>query len=171
VEQTGQALPAKPFDLNRARWAEYRLIVYNNGQPSTSTVRLEYGSSMANGMKTQSIKRTITSNDAPAVNLFDDGKLYSLHVYNSRNSMTTSTMVPFEQLKADDPVLYAGDIPASPAGSESITVPKGTFDCKKYIASFKGAKAGPARPKSRSRRSPFQRMQRTRSVKKVANIE
>lgn len=37
------------------------------------------------------------------------------------------------------------------------------------IASFKGGKAGPARPKSRQRRSPFSRMQRTRTVKKVAN--
>ena len=37
------------------------------------------------------------------------------------------------------------------------------------MVSFKGSKAGPARPKSRARRSPFQRMQRTRSVKKVAN--
>jgi putative membrane protein (TIGR04086 family) len=39
------------------------------------------------------------------------------------------------------------------------------------VASFRGAKTGPTRPKSRSRRSPFQRMQRTRSVKKVANID
>ena len=37
------------------------------------------------------------------------------------------------------------------------------------MVSFKGSKAGPARPKSRARRSPFQRMQRTRTVKKVAN--
>lgn len=37
------------------------------------------------------------------------------------------------------------------------------------LVSFKGAKTGPSRPKSRARRAPFQRMQRTRSVKKVAN--
>ena len=37
------------------------------------------------------------------------------------------------------------------------------------VASLKGSKAGPARPKTRSRRAPFARMQRTRSVKKVAN--
>ena len=37
------------------------------------------------------------------------------------------------------------------------------------MVSFKGSKASPARPKSRGKRAPFQRMQRTRSVKKVAN--
>jgi|AGTN01.3.fsa_nt_gi putative membrane protein, TIGR04086 family/integral membrane protein, TIGR04097 family len=37
------------------------------------------------------------------------------------------------------------------------------------MVSFKGSKAGPSRPKHRARRSPFMRMQRTRSVKKVAN--
>ena len=37
------------------------------------------------------------------------------------------------------------------------------------LVSFKGSKTGPSRPKSRSKRAPFQRMQRTRSVKKVAN--
>lgn len=37
------------------------------------------------------------------------------------------------------------------------------------LTSFKGSSAGPARPKSRSRRSPFQRMRRGSSVKKVAN--
>ncbi|HTX44481.1 MAG TPA: hypothetical protein VMC61_07090, partial [Methanocella sp.] len=68
AEQTGQALLTKPFDPARARWAEYRLTVYNDGQPSVSTVRLEYGSSSANGVKTQSIKRTITSGE-PSVNI------------------------------------------------------------------------------------------------------
>jgi hypothetical protein len=139
AEQTGQALPARPFDLAKARWAEYKLIVYNDGQPSTSRVRLEYGSSSANGIKTQSIKRTITSDDAPTVNVAGNGKLYSLHVYNSQNSITSSAMAPFDQLKNDDPVLCADDIVSGPSGAESITVPKGTFDCKKYLGSFKGS--------------------------------
>ncbi len=39
------------------------------------------------------------------------------------------------------------------------------------LASFKGSKAGPVRPKSRSHRSPLSRMQRTRVVKKVANSD
>ena len=39
------------------------------------------------------------------------------------------------------------------------------------VASFKGGKAGPARPKPRSHRAPFARMQRTRVVKKVANSD
>jgi len=39
------------------------------------------------------------------------------------------------------------------------------------LASFKGSKAGPARPKSRARRAPLSRMQRTRVVKKVANSD
>ncbi len=138
-EQTGQALYAKPFDLSGARWAEYRLIVYNNGQPSTSTVRLEYGSSSANGIKTRSIKRTIASGDAPSLKAFGSGKLYSLHVYNSENSVTSSAMAPFDRLKEDDPVLCADEVTMGPAGSESVSVPKGTFDCKKYLASFKGA--------------------------------
>ncbi len=139
AEQTGQALSTRPFDLAKARWAEYKLIVYNDGQPSTSTVRLEYGSSSANGMKTQSIKRTITSDNAPSINVVGNGKLYSLRVYNSQNSMTSSAMVPFDQLKKDDPVLCADDITAGPSGSESVVVPKGTFDCKKYLVSFKGS--------------------------------
>jgi putative membrane protein (TIGR04086 family) len=37
------------------------------------------------------------------------------------------------------------------------------------MVSFKGSKAGSSRPKSHSRRTPFQRTQRTRVVKKVAN--
>ncbi len=37
------------------------------------------------------------------------------------------------------------------------------------LTSFKGVKTGPARPKSRAKRAPFARMQRTRTVKKVAN--
>jgi len=139
AEQTGQALLTKPFDLAKARWAEYKLIVYNNGQPSTSTVRLEYGSSSANGIKTQSIKRTTTSDDAPSVNVFGNGRLYSLRVYNSQNSMTSSAMVPFDQFKKDDPILSADDITIGPSGSDSVTVPKGTFDCKKYLVSFKGS--------------------------------
>ncbi len=139
AEQTGQALFTKPFDLAGARWAEYRLIVYNDGQPSTSTVRLEYGSSSANGIKTRSIKRTITAGDAPSLKAFGTGKLYSLHVYNSESSITSSAMAPFDQLEEDDPVLCAGDAAMGFAGSESISVPKGTFDCKKYLGSFKGA--------------------------------
>jgi len=139
AEQTGQALLTKPFDLARARWAEYRLVVYNDGQPYTSTVRLEYGSSSANGMKTQSIKRTITSDDAPSVNVFGNGRLYSLRVYNSQNSMSSNAIEPFDQLKKDDPVLSADDIAGGPSGSESVTVPKGTFDCKKYLMNFKGS--------------------------------
>jgi hypothetical protein len=138
VEQAGQALPVKPFDLSGARWAEYKLIVYNDGQPSTSTVRLEYGSSSDNGIKTQSIKRTITSGDGP-VSALRNGNLYSLHVYNSQNSVTSSSMAPFDQLTNDDPVLCAGDVAGSPSGSESVTVPKGTFDCKIYSGSFKGS--------------------------------
>lgn len=135
---SGQALPARPFDLAKARWAEYKLIVYDDGQPYTSTVRLEYGSSSANGIKTQSIKRTITSDDA-SINVFGTGNLYSLRVYNAQNSMTSNTLVPFDQLKKDDPVLCADDITAGPSGSESVVVPKGAFDCKKYLVSFKGS--------------------------------
>jgi len=47
--------------------------------------------------------------------------------------------VPFEQIKSDDPVLSAGDIDYSQAGQDSITVPKGSFNCLKYDGSFKGA--------------------------------
>ena len=39
------------------------------------------------------------------------------------------------------------------------------------VASFKGSKAGPARPKPRPRRPRFARMQRTRTVKRVANTD
>jgi hypothetical protein len=138
-EQAGQALPTRPFDLAKARWAEYKLIVYNDGQPSTSTVRLEYGSSSANGVKTQSIKRTITSDNAPSINVLGTGNLYNLRVYNAQNSISSNAIVPFDQLKKDDPVLSADDIANGPSGSESVVVPKGTFDCKKYLASFKGS--------------------------------
>ncbi len=137
-EQTGQALPARPFDPAKARWAEYRLTVYDDGRPSTATVRLEYGSSSANGVKASSIKRTVTSGE-PSLSIGGNGGLYSLRLYNSQDSMTSGTTAPFDQLKRDDPVLCAGDIDAGPSGSESVTVPKGTYDCKKYLASFKGA--------------------------------
>jgi hypothetical protein len=40
---------------------------------------------------------------------------------------------------ADDPVLAAGDLSYSMIGQESITVPKGTYQCDKYVADLNGA--------------------------------
>jgi hypothetical protein len=137
-QRSAQLPDTKPFDLSKARWVEYRLTGLAWGQPYSSTVRLEYGSSSGNGVNMQSVKRTIKSNDGASVNVYGTGKLFNWQSSNFESSMTSSSMVPFEQIKRDDPIMCAGDISGSPVSSESVTVPDGTYDCKKYMGSFKG---------------------------------
>jgi hypothetical protein len=135
---SGQAAAVKPFDLDGARWMEYRLT--NSGGPGTSTVRLEYVSSSSGNSNMVSVKRTQASNDGASLSTFSGGTLYSFQSSSSQSSMT-SNIIPIEELKASDPILYADDIVASTYDAETVTVPKGTYDCKKYMASFKGADA------------------------------
>jgi hypothetical protein len=135
---TGQLPAAKPFDLSKARWVEYKLTGMAMGQPYSSTVRLEYGSSSGNGMNMQNVRRTIKSNDAASVNVYGTGTLFHMQSTNMQSSMSSNSMVPFEQIKKDDPVMCADDISGSPVSSESVTVPDGTYDCKKYMGTFKG---------------------------------
>lgn len=140
-EASGQAPAAKPFDLSGARWMEYRLTSYNNGQPGTSTVRLEYERASTGGGTMVSMKRTQTSNDASSISALNGGTLFSMSRSSSQDSMTSNTMAPFEQAKANDPILRADDISGYTAGAESVTVPEGTFDCKKYVGSFRGSES------------------------------
>lgn len=130
-----------PFDLSAARWVEYRMTGTNNGQPYSYTEKLEYGASTSGGAQTQNIKKTITSNDASSVNTLGDGKLFNYHTSSTQSSTSSGSLVPFDRIKNDDPILSAERVGGAPVGSESVTVPKGTYDCKKYLGSFRGADA------------------------------
>lgn len=133
-----QALAVSPFDLDGASWVEYKQTT--NGGPA-SDVRLEYSSSPFGGGKMVSIKRTQTSNDASSLSTADGGKSYSAR-YSSSQSSTSSSKMSADQMKADDPILYSDSLTViSPDSMESVTVPGGTYDCKKYMASFKGSDA------------------------------
>ncbi len=122
-----------PFDLGGARWMEYRLTAGDGGM---GNVRLEY----SQGGRMVSIMRTQASSDASSVSSSDGGSFYS-RWYSSSSSSTASDTAPVDQLKADDPVLYSDGLAAGAAGSGSVTVPGGTYDCKRYLTSFKGSDA------------------------------
>jgi hypothetical protein len=136
AQVTPQATPQNPFDMSKASWVEYKLT--GNGQPA-STVRLEYGTQSSGGSTTEQVKRTITSDDTSSASSSVPGKMYSLQFSSTKSSTSTSSIVPIEQIKSNDPVLGAGDIDYSQAGQDSISVPKGSFNCLKYDGNFKGA--------------------------------
>ncbi len=129
------SIPAmvSPFDLGGARWMEYRLI---DGIGGTGKVRLDY--SQDGSMV--SIMRTQASSDASSMSSSDGGTFYS-RWYSSSSSSTASNTAPVDQLKADDPVLYSDGLAAGSGGPDSVTVPIGTYGCKKYLTSFKGSDA------------------------------
>ncbi|HTY89981.1 MAG TPA: hypothetical protein VMC84_02285 [Methanocella sp.] len=133
-----QAATYSPFDLDAVSWAEYRRTA--NGGP-VSDVRLEYSSSQPGGGKMVSIKRTQTSGGASSLSTQDGGRSYSMR-YSSSQSSTSSNMMPAGEMMANDPVLYADGLKFSgPVSTESITVPRGTYNCEKYATSFKGSGA------------------------------
>jgi hypothetical protein len=125
--------PVAAFDLDGASWMEYRLIDGNGG---TGDVRLEY----SQGGRMVSIRRTLSSSDVSSMSSNDGGMSYSMR-HSSSQSSTSSNTAPVDRVKADDPVLYADGLTAGPAGSDCVTVPGGTYDCKKYLTSFKGSDA------------------------------
>lgn len=132
---SGPAEDMAPFDLGGTCWMEYRLTTADGG---TGDVRLEY-SSLDSG-RMVSIRRTQTSGDVSSMSSSDGGMSYSMR-YSSSQSSTTSNTASADKIKADDPVLYSEGVAASAAGPDSVTVPKGTYDCKKYLTSFKGSDA------------------------------
>jgi len=126
-----------PFDMDGAQWMEYRSSV-NGGLDSD--VRLDYRSNPLTGGKMVSLKRTQTSGGAAAVNTNTGGTLYSFSSSNTQSSVT-SNMISLDKIREDDPILYAGEVSGSPEGTESVSVPKGDYNCQKYVTSFKGSYA------------------------------
>ena len=133
----GVVTVTKPFDLNAAQWMEYRSGT--SGGPAAE-VRLEYDENPLTGGRMVSLKRTQTSNNAASMSTNNGGTMYSFSQSDTQ-SRVTSNMISLEKIKADDPILYADEITGDPGGSEIITVPKGDYDCQKYVTSFKGSYA------------------------------
>jgi hypothetical protein len=133
------AVPAKPFDMSRASWMEYQMTTDDNGQPSTSTVKLECSSGNSGGAQTQLFTRTVTSGGSSYASTALPGVTYGLQVYSTQSSSTSSSTTSLGHAEQDDPIMSADGISGIPIGSDSITVPKGTYDCAEYAGDFGGA--------------------------------
>jgi len=128
-----------PFDPGRAAWVEYKES--DPGGGSASDVRLDYSDRTVNGMSVRTVKRTVSYSSSGS----DDGYSYdpdsntlNVKTMGSSSSSSTGTESSIDQMKANDPVLASADLVFTPEGTETVTVPGGTYECDKYTASFKG---------------------------------
>lgn len=131
-----------PFDMDKAQWVEYQ---ETDGEGGSSSVRLEYSTKDVSGVSVKTVKRTVSYSGSGSSG---DGYSYdpdtnTLHIRTSGSSSYSSTGMEtsVDQVKADDPVLAAGDLSYSLIGQETVTVPKGTYQCDKYVSSLNGAEA------------------------------
>lgn len=127
-----------PFDPGRAQWMEYR-VSEGGGRPYD--LKLEYSESNANGGTRQSVKRTISASDTGSNNGYaydSTTNTLNLKLSGSSSSSSTGVRTSVAELKAEDPALSSGDLAYVPSGTETVTVPKGTFNCDKYTTNFKG---------------------------------
>lgn len=137
---TQQAQPPHPFDIDKAQWMEYQQTDDAGG---SSDVRLEYSASSAGGASKKTVKRTVSSSSSGSGGGYlYDPSTHTLHfgTTNSSSYSSTGTKTTVDQVVADDPVLAAGDLSYSLIGQETITVPKGTYQCDKYVADLNGAR-------------------------------
>jgi hypothetical protein len=108
----------------------------------SSDVRLEYSASSAGGASKKTVKRTVSSSSSGSGGGYSyDPSTNTLH-FGTRNSSSyssTGTKTTVDQVVADDPVLAAGGLSYSLIGQETVTVPKGTYQCDKYVADLNGA--------------------------------
>jgi hypothetical protein len=133
------ALKIQPFDPGRAQWVDYK--VSDTGGGSESDVRLDYSDSTVGGMSKKTVKRTVSysGTGSDAGYSYDAGSnTLNVKTSSSSSSSSTGTQSSLDEVKANDPVLAAGDLSYTPAGHETITVPQGTYECDKYDAVFNG---------------------------------
>ena len=104
-------------------------------------MRLDYSDRTVNGMSMKTVKRTVSYSGSGS----DDGYSYdsgsntlNVKISGSSSSSSTGTESSLDQMKANDPVLAAGDLSYTPEGRETVTVPEGTYECDKYEAVFNG---------------------------------
>lgn len=121
-----QVQAQKPFDLSRVRWAEYVVAPGHH-----TTVRLEMDGTAA-GSSVKKIERTVMSSDPSYIRVFTGDGILRMRASQAASSMESSWLASFEQLKKDDPVLCADYITGTPSGSETVSVPLGTFNCNVY---------------------------------------
>ena len=130
-----------PFDPGQAAWVEYKMTDSDGG--GATDVRLDYSDRTVNGMSMKTVKRTVSYNSGSGSGdgySYDPGSnTLNVKMSGSSSSSSTGTESSPDQMKATDPVLAAGDLVFTPEGQETVTVPKGTYECDKYAASFNGA--------------------------------
>ena len=106
-------------------------------------MRLDYSDSTVNGMNMKTVKRTVSYNSGSGSGdgySYDPGSnTLNVKISGSSSSLSTGTESSIDQMKATDPVLASGDLVFTPEGQETVTVPKGTYECDKYAACFNGA--------------------------------
>ncbi len=125
AQASAEATPVKPFDLSKSTWVEYKVTTNKDGQPVTSTLKLEYGSDMSGGSSTQRVKKTTSTSDISSITTTTPGTLFRMQSSNTQTSSQFSSLMPLDQIKNDDPVLSADSVSGYSTGSESVTVPNG----------------------------------------------
>ncbi|HEY3421934.1 MAG TPA: hypothetical protein VGK13_02165 [Methanocellaceae archaeon] len=132
-------LKIRPFDTSRAQWVEYKVSDTSGG--SESDVRLDYSDRTVNGMSTKTVKRTVSYSGLGSDNGYSyDAGSNTLNVKTSGSASSSSmgTQSSLDQMKANDPVLAAGDLSYTHEGQETVIVPEGTYECDRYGAVFNG---------------------------------